>query len=244
MIYNGTPTDGKCTATGTATQIGTSAFNTNYNDNAYVGYMYGTVGSSTYDVTHANTNSSTIKTAIDTWYNTNLSIYADKISDTEFCNDRSIASAAATWETNDTALGYGTNITYYGARNRIINNNSPILTCPNKHDRFTVDDTTTGNGDLIYPISLIAADEVAVAGAVAFTSNSSYYLYTGSYYWTVSAGDFNGTYAYEFTVDSGGTLFINNVYNSGSGFRPVINLNANVTYSSGDGTSTNPFVIE
>jgi hypothetical protein len=63
--------------------------------------MYGTAGSSTYDATHANTNSSTIKTVIDTWYNTNLSSYADKISDTEFCNDRSIASAAATWDSTD-----------------------------------------------------------------------------------------------------------------------------------------------
>jgi hypothetical protein len=190
MIYNGTPTSGQCTATGTDTQIGTSAFNTNYNDNAYVGYMYGTAGSSTYDATHANTNSSTIKTAIDAWYNTNLSSYADKISDTEFCNDRSIASSPATWNSSDTALGYGTNITYYGAFNRIVNNNTPTLTCLNKHDRFTVDDTGVGNGDLTYPVSLITSDEVAVAGGKVGTSNSYYYLYTGNSYWTVSASRF------------------------------------------------------
>lgn len=41
--------------------IGESAFNLKYNDNAYVGYMYGTPGSSTYDDTHANINDSTIK---------------------------------------------------------------------------------------------------------------------------------------------------------------------------------------
>ena len=39
-----------------------SKFNENYNDNAYVGFMYGTAGSSTYDATHANTNKSTILT--------------------------------------------------------------------------------------------------------------------------------------------------------------------------------------
>jgi hypothetical protein len=45
LIYNGSPTDGKCTnTTGTATQlVATSAFNSNYNSPAYVGYMYGTV---------------------------------------------------------------------------------------------------------------------------------------------------------------------------------------------------------
>ena len=44
IVYNGTPVGGKCTnTTGTATQIGTSAFNSSYNSPAYVGYMYGTV---------------------------------------------------------------------------------------------------------------------------------------------------------------------------------------------------------
>ena len=37
------------------------------NDNAYVGYMYGTPGSTTYDATHENINDSTIKKAVDKW---------------------------------------------------------------------------------------------------------------------------------------------------------------------------------
>ena len=43
LIYNGVPSDdGKCNNTGTASQIGKSAFNTNYSSPADVGYMYGT----------------------------------------------------------------------------------------------------------------------------------------------------------------------------------------------------------
>ena len=42
MIYNGVPTDGKCTSTGAGTQIGVSKFNTYFNSLADVGYMYGT----------------------------------------------------------------------------------------------------------------------------------------------------------------------------------------------------------
>ncbi len=43
MIYNGTPSNNQCTnTTGTATQIGTSAFNSYYTSPADVGYMYGT----------------------------------------------------------------------------------------------------------------------------------------------------------------------------------------------------------
>ena len=43
MIYNGVPVEGACDNTGTASEIGTSVFNTNYNSPAYVGYMYGDV---------------------------------------------------------------------------------------------------------------------------------------------------------------------------------------------------------
>ncbi|UKI28733.1 MAG: hypothetical protein L6V78_07690 [Clostridium sp.] len=48
-----------------------SAFNTDYNDNAYVGFKYGTVGASDYASTHANTNKSTILTNLDSWYDKN-----------------------------------------------------------------------------------------------------------------------------------------------------------------------------
>jgi hypothetical protein len=245
MIYNGTPSDGKCTnTTGTATEISQIAFNTSRNDNAYVGYMYGATGATTYEATHANTNSSTAKTAIDAWYNTNLSSYASKISDTEFCDDRSIASTAVTWNANDTAKGYGTNYTLYGAVNRFNNTHVPTLTCQNKNDRFTVSDTTTGNGNLTYPVGLITMDEVGFAGASmsTYNGNSSYYLYTNSLYWTMSSYGFLGSSAFEFIVNSDGNIaydYVNNTY----GLRPVINLKTDTLYTSGDGTSASPYII-
>ena len=54
------------------TQIGESVFNSSRDDNAYVGYMYGTIGASTYEETHANTNDSTIKIKVDEWYEAHL----------------------------------------------------------------------------------------------------------------------------------------------------------------------------
>jgi hypothetical protein len=61
MIYNGTSTE----VAGSSLTIGDSSFNAKENDNAYAGYMYGTLGSNTYELTHANTNNSTIKTYIE-----------------------------------------------------------------------------------------------------------------------------------------------------------------------------------
>ena len=43
IVYNGTQKDGSCNNTGTDSQIGTSAFNNDYNSPAYVGYMHNTV---------------------------------------------------------------------------------------------------------------------------------------------------------------------------------------------------------
>ena len=59
VIYDGTSAHANGEASADR-QIGTSAFNSSNNDNAYVGYMYGKTGASTYADAHANTNNSTI----------------------------------------------------------------------------------------------------------------------------------------------------------------------------------------
>ena len=71
LIYDGTSAH----ANGESSedrQIGTSTFNDRNSDNAYIGYMYGQIGASTYEETHANINSSTIKTVVDNWYKVNI----------------------------------------------------------------------------------------------------------------------------------------------------------------------------
>ena len=81
------------------------------------------------------------------------------------------------------------------------------------------------------------------AGGVYNTSNSGYYLYTNQSYWTMSPYAFSGSNAVVFAVYSAGTLGSNsNVYYT-YGVRPVLNLKADITISSGDGTSGSPFVI-
>jgi len=243
LIYQGT------SATGNG-QIGTSAFNEINTDNAYVGYMYGTPGSSTYELTHANTNNSTIKQVIDSWYIENLSSYVNYLADAGFCNDRSIATSAEVWHSTDTALGYGKNITFYGAYNRLHEykgNYSPQFACPNStNDLFTTATSSKGNKALKYPIGLITADEVAYAGGKNSEKNSSYYLHTGRYYWTMSPYHLSAAgSAYEWRVSNEGHLNGGGVQNFKSrGVRPVINLKSSVEIISGDGTSNNPYVIK
>ena len=217
-----------------------TAFNSSYNDNAYVGFMYGTAGSSDYASTHANTNKSDILKNLETWYNNNLKTYESKLADTIWCNDKSTVSGG---------LGYGTNATDYGAYNRLASTKQPTLKCPNdnnggKLSKFTVDDTTNGNGNLTYKIGLLTADEIAFAGSIAYTYNRSTYLQenTGTtWWWSLSPNDFDGDYAFVWYVYSGylGNGYVGN-YN---GLRPAISLvsSTNVT---GNGTSDNPYVVK
>ena len=217
----------------------TSEFNINYKDNAYVGFMYGTVGASDYASTHANINKSTILKNLETWYTNNLASYESILADTIWCNDKSTVSGG---------LGYGTNETDYAAYNRLVSTKQPTLICPKdnngrKLSKFTVDDTTNGNGNLTYKIGLLTADEIAFAGSVSGYYNCSTYLQenTGkNFWWSLSPYFFRGSTVQVWIVYLG--YLSNSRVSSGYGLRPVISLisSTNVT---GDGTSENPYKV-
>ena len=240
MIYAGTSAhpNGYDDSNTNDMNVGQSAFNSSSNDNAYVGYMYGTTGSSTYSLTHSNTNNSTIKTTIDNWYNTNIknTDYEQYVVDTIYCNDRSI---------DPTSSGTGTakSVTDYGANYRLAKNKTPSLNCPQENDRFTVSSKVkgiTGNGALTNPIALITADEVAYAGGKDVTSNSKYYLYTNNYYWTMSPSDFDGSYASGVRVGEIGSINFGSDLAFTRFIRVVISLSSSALQY-GNGTRSNPF---
>ena len=219
-----------------------SAFNTNYNDNAYVGFKYGTAGASDYAPTHANTNNSTILTNLETWYNNNLTTYEKVIDDTVWCNDKTNVTDTSynPWDySNVTGLGYGTNTTFYGATQRLVSRygsaggTGPSLKC---------------NGELSKinsKVELITADELVYAGYAVVTRNTTTYLQenaTGTYWWSLSPDSFGGGYARVWYV-VGGNGYLNGSYvNVAYGVRPSISLkpSTNVT---GDGTSSSPYII-
>ena len=245
MIYAGTSAhdNGYDDSSTYDTSIGISAFNTNYNDNAYVGYMYGASGSSTYEATHTNTNNSTIKTIVDNWYQNNLSSYSQYIADAIYCNDRSVTPAGSL-----TGTGIGTENTAYSDYTRNWINHTPSLKCTNNNDKFTTS-STLGNGKLTYPVGLITLDEAAMAGGVAYDevnnsyiTNTDYYLYTDYFYWTMTPRVFSGGDAHVESVNSDGFLGHYGSVNSNDAVRPVVSLKSD-TITGGSGTSNDPFVV-
>jgi hypothetical protein len=160
-----------------------------------------------------------------------MTSYTDYLEDTVWCNDRSVYSG------NE----YGTSGAYYSSYNRLQNNYAPSLACANENDRFTVS-SDNGNGDLTYPIALLTEDEIAYAGGVLWAGNYTYYLHTGSWWWTLSPYSFDGSVAREWLVGYNGHCGTGYV-NDGGGVRPAISLKPGTTYSSGNGSTSSPYVV-
>ena len=230
LLYHGTST------TATDAYIGKSAFNSSYDNIAYVSYMYGSLGG--IPNARENTTNSTIKTIIDNWYKDNLNTnYGKYLSTTAvYCNDRS------------TSDNYE-----FGAYTRLDTNKTPTYDCATTEDKFTVD-TSTGNGKLTYPIALMTADEVAFAGGVDATNAETWYYYnsankssTGStWWWLLSPHFWDDRDAFVFGVDGSSSPGRLSSYRVGStyGVRPAISLKSCVKTSGGDGSASAPYTIE
>ncbi|MCI7554186.1 MAG: hypothetical protein MST00_01960 [Tenericutes bacterium] len=246
----------------------TSKFNSSYNDNAYVGLMYGAVSASSYAEAQANTNASTILTNLNKWYTNVLSQQSNfsdsQLADTIWCNDKSVVTDATFNPgkyTLGTNYGYGDNINYYSASKRLVQASSfsaggtgPSLICPNDHtggklSKFTVSDTTYGNGALsgYAKVGLLTADEIAFAGGAFGTSNSTYYIKGNTYsnmWWALSPNDFDGSFACVWVVTDSGSYLVGGSVGDRGGVRPSLSLQSGVKISSsGIGSATNPYKI-
>ena len=240
LLYSGTSPNT------TKGYIGESSYNTNYDDPMYVGYMYGTSGS--LENNRTNENSSTIKTYIDNWYQSNLLTNYDKYISREavYCNDRSI--------TNGT---YSTSSRFdYAPYTRLATNKTPTYNCSDTNDMFTTSDSTVGNKKLTYPIGLMTADEVAYAGGVAYTTLESPYAwyYTNAkgesivgsgFWWTMAPDRWRGSLSRVWFVvgsSSPGGLHNGDVVNSRA-VRASVSLKSCNLISKGDGRASNPYEI-
>lgn len=180
---------------------------------------------------------SNIKTILDTWYQTNLNNYQDKIVTTKFCNNFT--------NYQRTSSGTNANVYYYQSYENLgqdSNNYSPYLLCPSE---YIFEDN----------IGLISAEEVVLAGGAYMKVNTSYFLYNSTitnYYWTLSPAYFdnNQNNANVFVVAGNVsgvqgqiTDWTKNLVTNSYLVRPVITINGSFPMN-GNGTITNPFVYQ
>ena len=240
MIYDGTTAhyNGESSED---RQFGISNFNTANNDNMYLGYMY------TSGEAHGVGTSSAIKINVDKFYQDKLINYTSKIdSNSGFCGDRSALNLQAN-------AGTGNIDTYYKSSLRI-EESKPTLDCENMNDYYTISEATSGNKALTYPIGLISADEVMLAGHAGGVFNGTYthtkknktsYLTTGNDFWTLTPASAHIPYGFSYWYAFGVVIGSSGIIDDNSapfGIKPVININSNVSVT-GTGTKTDPYII-
>ena len=238
LMYNGTEKNATSTKQSINNRI--YQFNSNYNDPAYVGYMYGNPDGTTFDEVHTNTISSTIKTTVDNWYKTNIvdKGYSSYVSNAVgFCGDRTL--------TGGDGISTSAN-SNFGALGRHYSQTA-IFTCPNKErDLYTTTDSSIGNKALTYPVGLITYDELVFAGMDNRHVNKLSWVYSTQHYWTMSPSRFTAAWgdASEWVQYSAGYLDPWWGVANSLGARPVINLKSDTLITGGIGTSSDPFVVQ
>jgi len=239
MIYNGVCPDNQCTINGSnagaTTTIGSSPFNALADRNApdwdirHVGYMYGD-SCDTLEECNTNINESTMKRFVENWFNENITgINRSMVSSsTFFCNDRTH---------NPATFGFPSSGRFgFNSRARITGEGLPTLICPEANDRFELS------------VGLITVDEFNLAGGRRDISNTDFFLRTGADYWTMSphnfwlVGNADNTFLMSM-VQSNGSMPTQTMGSATRGVRPVLSLDSGVTILSGDGSSSNPFIV-
>ena len=257
LLYSGTSVDS------VTALISTSMFNPTSNDTHHVGYMYGTSGS--LENNRTNENNSLIKEVIDNWYKNNLIEYTKYLSSSAvYCNDRGVSGESNYSTTNSFS---------YDGFNRIQGLEveqlkpfsakvQPSYKCNNKFDSFSV---RNDNAKLVYPIGLMTVDETVYAGALYGKSSLIWYGYNSLLednlsidkkssieWWTMSPyyqkndNNYIHNYVYSITNYTGkhkGVLGFGSYLTYPQAVRPVITLNGESLWKSGDGRAESPYEI-
>ena len=199
---------------------------TKNDDKIEVEFYTVSLGTNSKEQAQTNKIDSYMKKIIDNWYQSNISNteVENYISDSIFCNDRTISNNKI--DDDYTNLGYGVEPTAYrwldnftvtsdGVISELKTNVNVRLTCPNQNDAFTVNDTKKGNGALTYASAFLTPDEAMLSG---YLNHNAYapILYTGD------------------------MLVLSYDTSNANGISPVINVKAD-SLLYGDGTASNPY---
>ena len=254
LLYSGTSPDT------TEGYIGKSAFNVIPSGISsrprFMSYMYGDDDDldSTLDGIKANTKDSTIKTYIDNWYNTYFSSYTRYLStEAVYCNDRQLSNGQTWTFPSSDQINFAA-YTRLDWENKGVNAN-PTYDCVDSKDAFSVENE---NAKLTYPIGLMTADEVNMAGGLAGNIAEAWYYFNSDYdsiignnedsYWTMTPSIWNGRQANIWGVDAVtdniGALGVFGYSNVELVVRPVISLKGNMVWKDGDGTPESPYEVE
>ena len=160
-------------------------------------------------------NESEIKYVLDNWYQSTLKDnYGSKIMSGEyFCEQNKVT------DTTD------------------VNNSAVPIMYPNYIPDFRCLTDANGHGVYGSEVGLLTYDDVVFAGGYYNKTDTNYYLYKDSNWWTMSPSNYNSIWS----VNNSGSL-IPVSESTTRRIRPVINLRSNVT-ATGTGTTGDKYII-
>ena len=164
--------------------------------------------------------------------------YEDNLEDSVWCVDRRYSDFNNSGWNKDVASNIAES--YYFDIDKRFAYNSTLdidLTC-DVADSYTVKNTN-GNGKFDYMTGLLTLDELALGGVMGTRST---YLHSGVEYWSMSPAPILSSTSAYFVSTSGGLLHTS-VNDPTLYARPAVSLRNDILYSTGDGSSDNPFVI-
>ena len=200
-------------------------------ENVVDGMLYGS------DV---NTNSSVIKTAIDTWYKNNMTDLTKYLENTMFCGNRLLSN-------------HENNGLYPNSAD--IADNTPYfdywrLVCPNATDNYTLSVAAGGtagfgSNSLTYPVALLSAQEARIA--YDSSAKEENYLASGNEYWLLSPGVVwivNPLITFASSYGNALAGAYGNSVDDPLGVRPALSLKGTTSYITGDGSADYPYLID
>ena len=188
-----------------------------------------------------NVTKSNIQKVAETWFENNLLDVEEQIEDTVYCNDRTLYNA---WSPTSSVANNNDLKMHFGSKARVAYTGNVSVECKHKADSFTTS-VKNGNGVLSYPIGLITFDEAALAGYSWAEGGKESFIYNGKVWWTMTPGFVSATGIYNGIISSGlDHVSTDYTSNGAGGFRPIISLKNNAKVLRGDGSFSNPYVIE
>ena len=169
---------------------------------------------------------SQVKSSLESWYQTNIGSKADLAK----------TVASGNYYCEQAKVKYTSSYTASSANMIVYDNYMPDFKCASDGN---------GKGVVNASIGLLSYDESVYAGMYFGEKNESSYLYSNYPYWLISPGGLSfDNYANAWSIDIKYGSLIPHAVSDSYILKPIINFKSDINILSGDGTKSNPFVVE
>ena len=177
------------------------------------------------EMRNGNKYDSHIKSTIDLWYSLRMTKYTDYLEDSIYCNDRELPSLDRFTKNGNVTGEFGFE------RNPYYPPENPSIKCNRIYDQFSV---SNPYAKLKYPVGLMSFYEMALINNEYARKNEVSWITMSPTFYGNSTGIIPSRYYGDFISTGGGGYYV----------VPSITLKYGTQYETGDGSKTNPYMVD